>query len=558
MMAPPSNRLLRPAGLLVLAGVVLLAVRGSLGGGFVFDDFYLLALPRYYDNPLLPFWQEHVEGGLHYRPLGLVLWWISERLFGARPLLHYLLNAALLIAVAAGLWRLLEASGARRSHAFVLALAFAVSPVAVATDIWLANRYELLACLFGLAALVACRRYRTGGATSDLVIATVLFALALAAKESALALIAAAVVLIAWPLDGLARWTGLRDRGVLVLVALVAAWFVVRAVVLPAEGVDALLADTSPARLVREGAIAWFRQWWSFFGLWPRLDGFVAAAYLIGMLLFVVLLASGLRSAWSRDRMALLVAGLVVFLASGLVQWPRTGLALGHLQFGRATFEDVLGARHYFMPWLGLAMAFAALLAAPAAPARRVRAIAVVASVCLVAGLFSVSQHLARSQRAVSRGQMALVEAASTAIGQLDLDAGDCQIFVLDSGDLMFRFFLDPAIKAIAPDPQRLARCYIQSESAPWFHLVDTARVERSATPPFSPVRAGAAHLRSIPLGRAALVFVNLVPGAAPPRGVGSHYLALRNGRFEDVGDEVRSGARAVQFECFRAPAQCP
>ena len=71
-------------------------------------------------------------------------------------------------------------------------------------------------------------------------------------------------------------------------------------------------------------------------------------------------------------------------------------------------------------------------------------------------------------------------------------------------------------------------------------------------------MRAGAAHLRSIPLGRAALVFVNLVPGAAPPRGVGSHYLALRNGRFEDVGDEVRSGARAVQFECFRAPAQCP
>ena len=558
MTAFRSGRWLRPAGLLVLACTVLLAMRASLGGGFVFDDFYLLALPRYYDNPLLPFWQEHVEGGLHYRPLGLVLWWLSERLFGARPLLHYLLNAGLLIAVAAWLWRLLETAGARRSHAFVLALAFAASPVAIATDIWLANRYELLACLFGLAALVACWRYRRRQAGADLVIATGLFALALAAKESALALIAAALVLLAWPAEGRPRWAGLRDRAVIVLVVLVGAWLAVRAMVLPAEGVDVLLADTSPGRLVGGGAIAWFAQWWSYFGLWARLDGVVAAAFVLGMLLFVTLLVDGARSAWPRDRVALLVTGVVVFLAAGLVQWPRTGLALGHLQFGRDTFEDVLGARHYFMPWLGLAMVFAALLAAPADAQRRVRWTAIAASACIVVGLFSVSQHLSRSMRAVSLGQTALAKAAVEAIGKLDLETGDCQIYLLDSGSLMFRFFLDPAIKAIAPDPARLGRCYIQSESAPWFHLVDAARVARSTAPPFSPVHAGAADLRPIPLDRAALVFVNLVPGTQPPLTVGSHFLALRDGRFEDVGADVRSGAREIRFECFRGPTQCP
>jgi hypothetical protein len=89
-----ARRWILLAALLGLAAFA--ALRGAFGGAFIFDDYALLALPRYFDNPFLPFWHEHVEGGLHYRPMGLLLWWISERLFGAAPLPHYLLNAALL------------------------------------------------------------------------------------------------------------------------------------------------------------------------------------------------------------------------------------------------------------------------------------------------------------------------------------------------------------------------------------------------------------------------------------------------------------------------------
>jgi hypothetical protein len=206
-----------------------------------------------------------------------------------------------------------------------------------------------------------------------------------------------------------------------------------------------------------------------------------------------------------------------------------------------------------------MALVMAALLAnsGPAMALRR-RWLAGLSAVLLVVSLFSVSQHLARSYRGATLAQARFAGAAVAAIDTLDPAVEDCQIYLLDTDSKLFGFYVDTTIKALAPDLSKLGRCFVQTEFSPWYHLIERSEVARAHEPPFSPVRAGRETVAPILLGHGALVFLNMAPDAKPPLGLGSYFLAWRDGAFVDVSEEVRSGHRAVRFYCFRAPSECP
>ena len=549
---------------MLLAGVLMLAamavMRGGFGGTFIFDDYSLLALPRFFDNPLLPFWHEHVEGGLHYRPMGLALWWISERLFGSAPLPHYLLNAALLGTVAIALWRVVARISAREGLAFTLALAFAVHPIATGTTAWLSNRFELLAALFGLLALGQAWGYRKSQRTSALVAALILFACGLCAKENTVALISAAFVFWWWPTTDRPAWFDRRQLVCLWLVGLVVLWLLVREAVLSTHGTEALFAAKPAWLLFRDGMSAWVLKLPNYLFLTPRLDLATGIAFALGGLGLLVFAVRSARETWAHDRIASLVGGLAIIAVAAIVQWPRTGLVLMNLRFGSDAFLDVLAARYYFMAALGFIMVLAALLAGSrwsgSTSARRL--LAWITILLLLAPLFAVSQHLVRSYRTATLEQARFDRAAVEAIDQLTLPEQDCQIYLLDTGSKLFGFYADPAIKALTHHLASVSRCFIQTEIAPWYHLVDASEGKRAHAAPFTPVRVGEDSLAPIVLGHGALLFVNTPPNAKPPLGPGSIFLAWQDGSFVDVGDEVRAGQRTIAFACFRPPSQCP
>lgn len=548
----------------LLASVLMLAamaaMRGSFGGTFIFDDYSLLALPRFFDNPLLPFWHEHVEGGLHYRPMGLALWWISERLFGSEPLPHYLLNGALLGMVAIALWRVVARISAREGLAFALALAFAVHPIATGTTAWLSNRFELLAALLGLLALGQAWRYRMSPSTSALVAALILFACGLCAKENTVALISAAFVFWWWPTADHPAWFDRRQLVCLWLVALVALWLLVREAVLSSHGTDALFAAKPAWLLFRDGMSAWVLKLPNYLLLIPRLGLTTGIAFTLGGIGLLVFAVRSAGETWVRDRIATLVGGFAIIAVAAIVQWPRTGLVLMNLKFGSDAFLDVLAARYYFMAALGFIVVLAALLAGSrtsgSTSARR--RFAWITIVLLLVPLFAVSQHLARSYRVATLEQARFDRAAVEAIDQRPLPARDCQIYLLDTDSKLFGFYADPAVKALTHHLATVSRCFIQTEIAPWYHLVDASEVERAYAAPFTPVRVGEDSLAPILLGHGALLFVNTPPDAKPPLGPGSIFLAWQDGVFVDVGDEVRAGQRKIAFACFRPPSQCP
>jgi hypothetical protein len=168
----------------LLAGAV--AYSNVLGNGFVLDDFHFIV-----ENPSVtgeaPLGWLSVtttSGGHFYRPLGLLSFRLDHLLFGASSLwmhlasgLYHLLATALVVLIA----RRLIGSAA----ALAAGLLFAVHPVHVEAVTGLANRPEVLATIFYLAAILARLRLpeRWSGPT---ILAA--FLLALLCKESAVTL----------------------------------------------------------------------------------------------------------------------------------------------------------------------------------------------------------------------------------------------------------------------------------------------------------------------------------------------------------------------------------
>ncbi len=103
-------------------------------------------------------------------------------------------------------------------------------------------------------------------------------------------------------------------------------------------------------------------------------------------------------------------------------------------------------------------------------------------------------------------------------------------------------------IKASSPAPSRLEHCLVLTERAPWGNFVRTGSV---GTDDYRPLRALEHHgtpVSWLTLGSLQVAYLNLDADIDARTLAGAFFLEYRNGTFVDVSDQVRSGARPVQF----------
>lgn len=207
-------------GTVVLAAI--LPYLGSVGNGFVSDDFGLAMIARESRSAA----EAMRSTGLiaFYRPVTMLVWWLGDRLWHGAPAGYHLLAIALHVANSLLVYALGRRLIGSSYGALVGALLFAVHPLHVEPLCWPAAMSDLLCAGFGLASLLALLIYHTsaakGGRALALSGALISFALALFSKEVALAL--PGVVVLVGILGGQADRRSVAVSGVSYVVVLAA------------------------------------------------------------------------------------------------------------------------------------------------------------------------------------------------------------------------------------------------------------------------------------------------------------------------------------------------
>jgi len=306
------------------------------------------------------------------------LTWMSHmldwQLYGGWAGGHHATNLALHVANTLLVFGLLSAATGAMWRSALAAALFGLHPLRVESVAWAAERKDVLSACAWLLTLWAYGRWvRVGGAWRYALVAAGL-AIGLTAKQMAVTLPCALVLLDVWPLrrlETVGLWRLVREK--LPLVPLVAAAAVVTTLVQAAGGMIGDAETYPPAVRVSNAVVSYATYLWKT--LWPRelivLYVFHGAPSLGVFALSAVVLAVATVLAWrERVRRPYLLAGWLWYLGT-LV--PVIGL----VPIGRHALAD----RYTYLPLLGIFAAFAWLL-----PGGRVgRPLAVVALAALLA-----------------------------------------------------------------------------------------------------------------------------------------------------------------------------
>ncbi len=439
------------AGLLVVTAWALLP---SLRGEFVTDDYVFLTTSRMVDAPWQAFWQRHFYEPLYFRPVGIVVWWLTERGFGLNYAWHAAFNAALHLANVALLWIVL-----RRFTFRVMARAggvgwFALGPLSFPAVLWLSDRFDLLALFFLLVMLLAALSV---GRTARGV--AIVFVSALAAcwsKEWAFA--GCFAVMLG------AAWTGWRARsgrswvaaGAL-LAAMLVAW-AVRVSVLDGTATSMMASAYGVSGL---SAGAW---------AWTTAGGRIAAALGMGWtaLALAGVCAMAIVSA-SRRSLALSALLALLFVAISLPQTLTVSGYIGLIDTG--IFGAATTARFFYGPMAALSAIAAVALSATALQGAIRWAAVAVGGACMA--VFAMKAHVAATEfSAWTNRDIALFSVAATAVTDVIAREGGAPCVVVFLGTHTqhpyFRMFSDVTVKARTATPEKTWACHIMTESTPW------------------------------------------------------------------------------------------
>lgn len=546
--------------LLLLAAFV--AFQPMLGGWFWRDDLPLLAVVRMLDNPFWLLVSDHMLGMPYYRPVGLIFWWLSAALFGDAALAHYLINLGLHAGVALLLWRLIVRVTGRLWLGFGAALLFAVHPLTISTSVWLSDRFDLLAALFGLQCLCTAWAYRLHGERRALVMTLVWLLLALGSKEVAFALVPSIAVIWLWP-------GGRASRTALLWLALAPALVLTaRMLILGTFAAERLLGGRAIFDVLLQGLGSWFAMLPKYLAYAPYVGGVGLASLILGVLLLCA------AAVWphlrhgtvarsrevtrvndkSGNDWCAVATGVTLLLSTCFVQWPMTGALPVRGP------EVVVDSRYYYLAACGLVLAIGALLARCTAPPQRrewgMFALVGVALLALVLPWACASRQLATQFRQVSVHSKPLFDAAERAL--IDLPKPQpCRLFLLGTEDPDFADYLDAAIKATLAEELGLDRCLIQTRHAPWQYVLEGSTSKAASLPPFQPVMVDGEPYPRSKIGNVAILYQVLSKDVTPAQLPEARFLVWRNKQFVDITAQVRSGDYPVSFYCRRSPAQC-
>ncbi|HET6545753.1 MAG TPA: hypothetical protein VFG55_03285 [Rhodanobacteraceae bacterium] len=560
------RRALRWAGLIVALLAVVWVYAPALASYFVLDDFGLLAYSRLLGDPLPIFAHDHFPGSLFFRPLTMAFWWATVALFGSAPAPQYACNLLLHLAVAATLgWVALELTRERLA-AGLAALLFALHPIGIGTALWLSDRFDLLAALFSLLAIVAALHYRRDQRALQLFATLALALAAFLSKETGLVVVAPIAVLWSWPRDrdrGL--WT--RPRMALIGLAVLAlAWLAWRGWLMQGPGGTLLLEDAPLVEIVWQGFVRWLVGYGRLLGFWPRLSPVDRLFVCAGAVVWLALAGGAVRECWRRrgDRrsLPLVLAALALILVPGLVQAPVTRVSAIVLGPVDSAWPAAFAARFYYLSLCGLGLLLAAVAMLGWQSHRRfiARLVAVAATIAILLPLGLVAHRLAEQFRTGSQPAKAVAEAAVAAIARAPLPRTGCQVYLLDVDDSVAWFFVpfaDSIVKAVTPDLAGVRDCLIQGEGTPWFQMVGRDALAPADVAPMVPLYDHGRRVPWMEIGDLEAVYLNLFPGIDAQHMRNAIFLAWHDGRFVDVGAAVRAGRRTVVFKCLRPGRQC-
>ncbi len=226
--------------------------------GFVMDDDAMLT-----ENPLIKsgkglagiwFGRQLMD----YFPLTYSSFWVEWRLWGMNPVGYHAVNILLHGVGVVLLWRVCVAL--RLARPWLVALVFAVHPVAVASVAWVAERKNTLSFPFFLLALLAYLRFEDSRARRFYLLSLGAFLLALLSKTSVVMLPVVLLLCGWWRHRKIERIDVIRTVSFFAMslvLGLVTVWFQNA----NAIGRSGLEIGGLPDRIVTAGCAVWFYLW---------------------------------------------------------------------------------------------------------------------------------------------------------------------------------------------------------------------------------------------------------------------------------------------------------
>jgi hypothetical protein len=530
--------------LVVLLALMAWAYWPATAADFVIDDYVFIATSRMVDNPLPAFWQSHFYEPYYFRPLGLISWWVATRAYAFDYQAHSVINLAIHALSVCSLSVLLRMLGATRLPIFAAAALFALMPFSLATTMWPSNRFDLLAVLFLFLLAISVLRVLRGAAIGGWVLVALCALAACWSKELAYPI---ATVIAFFALFSVGAPMQRRLSVFALLGAVIAFAFFWRQAMLElpyaAAGGDVVVSMT-------KGVAAWTQS----------LPAFVAHAVgasssAVWIVAGVVVASLVFRARSARRRFAanseaveraqvrgnwLIAAASLTLLVACAVQMPLAHVFTNMLDGG--AFGTLTYARFYYAPMA----VFAALTGLTLSSSRfpKIGALVVV-FFAVVTGL--ALHPLGQAYANWTQKEVRPVSLAAAALADAQPTGSPCVLVLLGTQTVhpYFRMFSDVTVKALTEKPEQTWRCQVMSESTPWIFAFP-----ESVNPlPLQLPKVGGDGATAKPDSQWGGIRYRyrLAPAnaAALPD---ARFYDWQGGKFVEVTEQVRSGARVVKF----------
>jgi hypothetical protein len=558
-----TERVLRMKKGLVLsifASIGVLIFYPALNSFCYWDDFPLMCMSRYIGNPLSFFTQDYFPGSVSYRPLGMLSWWLSYRLFGLNPTLHNLLNPLLHVINTFLLYLLLgQLFDKKRWMILFSSLLFLVHPVTISTSLWQSDRFDLMATLFILLTLYLFFRFLSTHRRIYLISSLLGACLGILSKEISygLCLLITLVVFTFPNLKVKSEWV--KKVFLLLPYYLITLFlFVIRFLLL--RGAEGAYFENGLLRSISNGFLRWIDLMPDIY--LSHVDVLRTGDFVKGIsLLFVLLLPVVIFLSIKREKPVpwhLFLLGFGVIGISGLLMAPVMNLSTFVKPGEEFSFFVIAEGRFYYLSLIGFLIILnsSLFLVSSFSTTRRgaqwysalMVSFFTIAFFPYAVSSFSLGQ---KWKELTNGGERHLVELADQAVRQAPSMEPGMKIYFLNTqSHSHFREFGDTVLKAIAPQNSKVIHCLVFTEKPPWYNLVLKEDVGSIEIQPLRNLRRRGKEVPPTVVGDFAhfyLVFPGGVEIAKDPRAVFFEFLAKEK-RFIDVTEKVRAGTKKVPF----------
>lgn len=464
----------RGAGLIAAGAafaVAAFAFMPALAAGFHVEDYAYVALMRHLPSP----WTLLVDNIFfvyYYRATGMLFWWLSVQLAGTDAWWHNLFDL-IVHAGNAGLLAVLASMLARNAVAGAVAgIAFACLPAAASTAMWMSDRYDPLALLFGMLALIAFER-AIAGSRAAVIASAIALLLAIASKEVAFAVAALMFVralVIAWQRRTLPI--------ALLLAAIVPVAVALLMRVLTVQTLETSLGVTDLIDATLRGTIAWWQRLPAAVAGFHAVSGTVIALIAIVAILALAAIALGIVA--RRPGVSILaVSGALLVVVPSVIQWPVTSLVLPHDE----ALAFVVNLRFYHLAMAGLALLLSAAMLGLHSPPFRVVFAALLLPLCV--GGVVLTRSTAHAWATVWAPPVAAYQSLASALDTRTYPSA-CRIRLdvraLPSPAVAH---IDTIVKAGVPRHSSILHCSVTAAVPSHVTLVDAGVCDSAAWPAF-------------------------------------------------------------------------